>query len=125
MTRILQGLVRIVESKVVILGHVGVIWLKMARILQGLVIIVENKVVICGKMGEILPDLVIIVESKVVIWLKMGGIFQGLVTIVESQVVIPERYCSNQIYVFGTFVKKIDHSELVISYTYFSYACIV
>ena len=55
MTRISQGLVRIVESKVVILGHVGVIWLKMARILQGLVIIVE----ICGKMGEILPDLVI------------------------------------------------------------------
>ena len=76
-------------------------------------------------MEEILQDLVIIVESKVVIWLKMGGIFQGLVTIMESKVVLPERYCSIQIHVFGTFLKKIDHSELVISYTYFSYACIV
>ena len=55
----------------------------------------------------------------------MTRILQGLVTIVESQIVIPERYCSNQIHVFGTFLKKIDHSELVISYTYFSYACIV
>ena len=45
MTRILQGLVRIMESKVVILGHVGVIWVKMAKILQGLVIIVEIKIV--------------------------------------------------------------------------------